>query len=79
MKTRIDRFDNGSFRAALGSSSELCPNLARVVRFDFRAHGASEGTNEELRMSGLHLDAEAILAFVDAQFGHDTPMIPVGV
>lgn len=50
-----------------------------VVRFDFRAHGASDGTNEDLRLVGLRRDADAIVQLVDQYFPRGVPTIALGV
>jgi pimeloyl-ACP methyl ester carboxylesterase len=50
-----------------------------VVRFDFRAHGLSGGTNEDIRLATMRADVEAILQHVDEQFGSKTPIIPIGL
>lgn len=50
-----------------------------VVRFDFRAHGRSQGTNEQLTMAGYRADADAIIGLVDEQFDRALPTIPVGI
>jgi pimeloyl-ACP methyl ester carboxylesterase len=50
-----------------------------VVRFDFRAHGSSGGTNEQFRLAGVRMDMDAVLALIDEQLGPDLPLIPVGV
>lgn len=50
-----------------------------TVRFDFRAHGRSDGSNEELRLAGYRADANAIVALIDEQVGAEVPLIPLGV
>jgi uncharacterized protein len=50
-----------------------------VVRYDGRAHGASQGTNEELRLAGVRADAEAVARLIDRELGPDMPVIPLGV
>lgn len=50
-----------------------------VARFDFRAHGHSGGSNEEIRLATMRADVEAVIGLVDEQFGFDIPIIPVGV
>ena len=50
-----------------------------VARFDFRCHGESEGTNEQLRLAGLRADADAVADLVAAELGDATALIPVGL
>lgn len=50
-----------------------------VVRFDFRAHGQSTGSNQDLRLAGMHADADAVLALVDAELPSGLPVVPLGV
>jgi uncharacterized protein len=50
-----------------------------VVRFDFRAHGASDGSNEDFRLSGLRTDADAIVELVQERFGLGLPVFALGV
>jgi pimeloyl-ACP methyl ester carboxylesterase len=50
-----------------------------VVRFDFRAHGQSGGTNQELRLAGMRADVDAVVGLVDEAFGEELPVIPLGV
>jgi pimeloyl-ACP methyl ester carboxylesterase len=71
-----DRDENGSFPALRDRAVKA--GLA-VARFDFRAHGRSGGTNEQLRLSGERLDAEAVAAWVQSELGATVPMIPLGV
>ncbi len=50
-----------------------------VLRFDARAHGASDGANEQLRLAGLRADADAAVAAIDEHLGPELPVIPLGV
>ncbi len=50
-----------------------------VVRFDFRAHGSSPGSNQHLRLAGLRCDIEAMLGVIDSELPSTLPLIPVGV
>ncbi|MFL5831936.1 MAG: alpha/beta hydrolase [Solirubrobacteraceae bacterium] len=50
-----------------------------VVRYDARAHGRSEGKNEDLRLAGVRADADAIAGLIDAELGSSLPVIPLGV
>ncbi len=50
-----------------------------VARFDFRAHGQSSGTNEQLRLAGMRADVEQVVKLIDEQLGPDMPVIPLGV
>jgi pimeloyl-ACP methyl ester carboxylesterase len=50
-----------------------------VVRYDGRAHGSSEGSNENLRLAGVRADVHAVAELVDHEFGPEIPVIPLGV
>ncbi len=71
-----DASEHGAFPALRDAA--LSVGVA-VVRFDFRAHGRSGGTNEGLRLAGLRADIEAILSLVDRTIGAQVPIIPLGV
>ncbi len=71
-----DNNEHGAFTAL--RTAALRAGLG-VVRFDFRAHGRSGGTNEMLRLAGLRADVEAVLRLVDERFGPKAPTIPVGL
>lgn len=68
--------EHGAFTAL--RKAALRAGLA-AVRFDFRGHGTSGGSNEGLRLAGLRADVEAVLGLVDEHFGPDVPTIPVGI
>ena len=71
-----DASEHGSFIALRDRA--LRAGLA-VTRFDFRAHGRSGGTNEQLRLAGLRLDVEAALQLIDRELPAGLPIIPLGV
>jgi pimeloyl-ACP methyl ester carboxylesterase len=71
-----DHNEHGAFRRLRDAA--LRAGLA-LVRFDFRAHGRSEGTNEELRLAGYRADADAILELAERELGPELPVIPLGV
>jgi len=50
-----------------------------VARFDFRAHGRSGGSNEDLRIAGERADADAVAQLIEAELGHDIPLISLGL
>lgn len=50
-----------------------------VVRFDFRGHGRSGGSNEMLRLAGARADADAVAGLVNELLGDELPKIPVGL
>lgn len=50
-----------------------------VARFDFRAHGQSGGSNENLRLEGTRADVAAVLELVSRELGVRLPVIPVGL
>lgn len=49
-----------------------------VARFDFRAHGASQGTQQDLTFAGMCLDAEAVHGLIARELGETFPVIPLG-
>ncbi len=71
-----DRDEHGAFVALRNAA--LDAGLA-VARFDFRAHGLSGSTNEELSLAGERADADAVAAMVAQELGPEVPMIPLGV
>ena len=71
-----DRNENGAFPRIRDRA--LRAGLA-VARFDFRAHGASTGTNRDLRLHGLRNDADAVADFTEQQLGPSLPMVVLGV
>jgi pimeloyl-ACP methyl ester carboxylesterase len=50
-----------------------------VARFDFRAHGRSGGSNEQLRLAGERADVDTVMAWVRHELGDALPVIPLGV
>jgi pimeloyl-ACP methyl ester carboxylesterase len=50
-----------------------------VARFDFRGHGASGGTNENLTLAGERDDVDTVMAWVQAELGEQLPVISLGV
>lgn len=50
-----------------------------VVRFDFRGHGSSGGTNEKLTLAGERHDVDTVMAWVQAELGEQLPVISLGV
>jgi pimeloyl-ACP methyl ester carboxylesterase len=50
-----------------------------VARFDFRAHGRSGGSNEDLRLAGERADADAVVGLIEAELGRNVPLISLGL
>lgn len=71
-----DADEHGTFPALRDRA--LRSGLA-VARFDSRAHGRSGGTNEQLRLTGLRADAEAMIGLLDHELGDQVPMVALGV
>jgi pimeloyl-ACP methyl ester carboxylesterase len=71
-----DSEEHGAFPALRDLA--LRADLA-VVRYDARAHGHSEGRNEDLRLVGVRADVDAIAGLIDAELGSSLPVIPLGV
>jgi pimeloyl-ACP methyl ester carboxylesterase len=71
-----NRDEHGAFPALRDRA--LRSGLA-VARFDFRAHGRSGGTNEDLRLAGERDDADAVMAWVASELGSALPVIPLGL
>jgi pimeloyl-ACP methyl ester carboxylesterase len=71
-----DANEHGAFLALRDRA--LKAGLA-VVRFDFRAHGRSGGSNEQLSLAGERADADAVIALLDTEIGDSVPMVALGV
>lgn len=71
-----DASEHGSFVALRNRA--LRARLA-VVRADFRAHGHSDGTNEQLRLTGLRADVDAVIELIERALPAGLPLIPLGV
>ncbi|MEV1175616.1 alpha/beta fold hydrolase [Nonomuraea sp. NPDC049784] len=64
----VTRHEGGFFtRLALGLADAGLPSL----RFDFRAHGESEGRQEELTLAGVVNDIRAAVEYVCAEVGSE--------
>jgi pimeloyl-ACP methyl ester carboxylesterase len=72
----VDSNEHGAFLSVRDRA--LRRGLA-VARYDARAHGASGGTNEELRLDLVRRDADTVMEWIDAQLGTALPVVPVGV
>lgn len=72
----MDRDEGGAFTRLRDRA--LRAGLA-VVRFDFRAHGLSGGTNEHFRLEGMRRDVDAVAALLEAEIGAARPLIALGL
>ncbi|HWE33164.1 MAG TPA: alpha/beta fold hydrolase [Solirubrobacteraceae bacterium] len=71
-----DRDEHGAFVAVRDRAVRA--GIA-VARFDFRAHGHSGGTNEQLRLAGARADADAVMTWLAAELDASVPVIPLGL
>jgi pimeloyl-ACP methyl ester carboxylesterase len=72
----------GATREETGFFARMALSLAKVgvasLRFDFRAHGASEGRQEDLTLAGIVNDIRAAVEQLQLTLGNDAPVNLIG-